>query len=156
MKRYRLDISEEELFYIISSIKLNRDIHNGRLNLTTMTPLTEEIYRTTRSNTFNGGTIMKLDDVSSLLEEIRVKIWGGIDEQPFRGSVISVKLEDICEQILSAVENHIELNTQLKRGNPNYVNKDSSDTGLSLKPEIKLKLLTDDIIRSENIDDILS
>lgn len=137
MEQYRMDLNGEQLYYVYTSLKLVCDLYRGNLDISKLHPLTDELHRNMGYKT--GDTIKKLNEMSELLDQLKIIIWGDNRQKRKVGDIAS-KLFDMYSDIES-VEPHTPEDNRFR---------------LSSTPRIKVTKLTKDVIRDENIDDLLT
>ena len=154
--KYRIELEEDQLKLFAKCVELASRMQCGQLNIRTLFPLDDEAYKGVISLD-DGSYHLKSTKVDVLLQDIKDILWSDLGEA-HNGIGYDEKSDHLYEmykQILYTLEEEKKKEKE-KRGEK-YSNNVHSRTPLDLtdNPKIEVYPLTTEILREENIDNVL-
>lgn len=153
--KYRIELDEEQLHILADCLDMAARMYCGQLELNTLFPLRDEI-----SNNPNLNRLYRIefrDSIDRSLKEVKKKIWPdlrfGDGHYGIGHNIESDHLYEMYKEIKHSFEKVREEKMGIEYSRNVHT---SPPLNLTNNPKIKVYPLTTDILREENIDNILS
>mgnify|MGYP003630298830 CR=1 FL=1 len=155
--KYRIELEEEQLDIIAKCLELASRMQCGQLDIRTLFPLDNEAGKHLRSLDDESYSI-KREKVDRLLLEIKAVLWKDLREGGHWGIKYDERSDHLYEmykQILHTFEK--EKKKEREESGEKYSTNVHSGLPLDLtdNPKIEVYPLTTEVLREENIDNVL-